>query len=196
MKELSIFSNFKRVVAVKTYETIADEIRNGQYKAKVGFLQQLIAEGKENEYSRFKKTLPAFTPSGRFVGGRKVVNMLEYSKLIILEIDNLNKEKLIDLREKVIQDNFTYSCFVSPSGRGLKILVKTENSLSKHSDTFFQIRDYYKNLLGDDIEKLGKNFTCLCFLSYDKELYINHQSKAFREVKKSEKSNYQKTNII
>jgi len=188
MKELSIFSNFNRVVAAKTYETIAEEIRNGLYKAKVGFLQQLIAEGKEREYSNLKKTLPAFTPSGRFVGGRKVVNMLEYSKLIILEIDNLSKDNLIDLKEKIIQDNFTYSCFISPGGRGLKILVKTDNSLSKYSGTFLKIQYYYENLLGVNIEKLGKNLTCLCFFSYDKELYLNKQSKVFREVKKSEKA--------
>ena len=180
MIELSIFTGFTRIVAVKTYETIAELIRSGKYKAKVEVLQQLLAEGKDKEYSNQKKSLPAFTPSGRFVGGRKMVNLLEYSRLIILDIDKLSIDKLIEVKEKTIQDKYTYSCFVSPSGKGLKILVKTENSVTKHKETFLKVQDYYEKLLGISIDPSGKDVTRLCFLSHDKELYLNPQSETFK----------------
>jgi len=180
MIELSIFTGFTKVVAVNTYETIAEVIRNGQYKGKVEVLQKLLAKGKDKEYSKQKKTLPAFTPSGRFVGGRKMVNLLEYSKLIILDIDKLDKEELINIKEKAIQDKYTRSCFVSPSGKGLKILVKTENSVAKHKETFLKIQEYYEKLLDIIIDSSGKDVTRLCFFSYDENLYLNPQSKTFK----------------
>ncbi len=180
MRALSIFTDFTKVVAVKPYETIAEVIRNGRYRSKVEALQALLSEGNEKAYSNQKKRLPAFTPSGKFEGGRRMNNLLEYSNLIILDIDKLTSEKLIAVREKAIQDTHTYSCFVSPSGKGLKILVKTVNSATKHKETFLQIQEYYESLLGISIDPSGKDITRLCFFSYDKDLYLNPQSQSYK----------------
>ncbi len=178
--ELSIFTGFTKVVAVRKYDAIAEIIRSSKYQNEIEILQTLLEQGKDKEYSNQKKKLPAFTPSGRFVGGRKMVNLLEYSKLIILDIDKLSSDKLKEVKQKAIQDKFTYSCFISPSGRGLKILVKTENSVIKHKETFLKIQEYYEKLLGISIDPSGKDVTRLCFFSYDKDLYLNPQSITFK----------------
>ncbi len=156
MIELSIFTGFNKVVAVKTYETIAEIIRSSKYQKEIEILQHLLEKGKDKEYSNQKKKLPAFTPSARFVGGRRKENLLEYSKLIILDIDKLESPELVqNVKEMAIQDKFTYSCFISPSGKGLKILVKTDNSISKHKETFLKIQAHYEKLLAIAIDTSG-----------------------------------------
>ena len=179
MKEISIFKNFTKVVDNKDLETIADLIRNGKFKDKVAELQKLLSEDKEKEYKKQKKSLVAFTPSGKFKGGRTMDFLLEYNKTIILDIDKLNAEQLNEIKEKAINCEYTNLCFTSPSGKGLKILVKADNSLIKHKDAFLKIQEYYEALLNTKIDPSGKDVTRLCFFSYDKDLYLNQNSKTF-----------------
>jgi predicted P-loop ATPase len=180
MKELSIFKGFNKVAGHKTYETIAEIIRSSKYKEKIEILQNLLLQGKKKEYSNQKKVLPAFTTSGKFEGGRKMNFLKEYSKIIILDIDKLEQSQLKEIKQKSISNKYTYSCFISPSGKGLKILVKIDNSVSKHKETFLKIQAYYEKLLQVNIDPSGKDVTRLCFFSYDKDLYLNPQSETFK----------------
>ena len=180
MNEISIFKNFTKVVDNKDLETIADLIRNGKFKDKVAELQKLLSNNEDKEYTKQKKSLVAFTPSGKFKGGRTMDFLLEYNKIIILDIDKLNAEQLKEIKENAINCEYTNLCFVSPSGKGLKILVETDNSLVKHKEAFLKIQEYYENLLSIKIDPSGKDVTRLCFFSYDKDLYINQDSKTFK----------------
>ncbi len=103
--KISIFTGFNKVVAVMKYDAIAEIIRSSKYQNQIAILRDLLKQGKDKEYSNKKRTLPAFTPSGRFVGGRKQVNLLEYSKMIILDIDKLEPQQLTQVREKAISDS-------------------------------------------------------------------------------------------
>ncbi len=179
MKEISIFKDFNQVVGNKTFEAIAEIIRNGKFKTQIDELQELLKSGNENEYKIKKKSLLAFTPSGKFNGGRKMEFLSEYSKIIIIDIDKL-ENNINELKQKAINCKYTYSCFVSPSGKGLKILVKTENSVVKHREVFLQVQSFYEKLLNVEIDSSGKDITRLCFFSYDKEIYINNECEVFK----------------
>ncbi len=48
MKELSIFTGFNKVAAVREYETIAELIRSGKYKSKIKSLQRLLSGHVKN----------------------------------------------------------------------------------------------------------------------------------------------------
>ena len=180
MTELTIFKNFNKVVENRTFETIAELIRNGKFQQQVESLQNLLLEGKDKEYTKKKKSLSAFTPSGKFEGGRKMEFLTEYSRVIILDIDKLDAETLKIIKQKTIECNYTYSCFISPSNKGLKILVRTDNSVAKHKETFLNIQAHYEKLLNIKIDPSGKDITRLCFMSYDKNLYINRESETFK----------------
>jgi len=177
--EVSIFKNFNKVVSNKDLTTVMEVIRNGRYKTQVEQLQILLLKGKQKEYKKKKKSLPAFTPSGRFLGGRKMEFLQEYSKLLILDIDKLDVEKLNQVKKITISDKYTNVCFISPSGKGLKILVKVSSSIAKHKDAFETVKIYYESLLKTEIDPSGKDITRLCFFSYDKDLYFNPQSEIF-----------------
>ena len=91
---VTIFKNFNEVVEHKTIPTILEEIKTGKYKHAIVYLRKSLKEKKEEAYNKAKKALPAFTPSGKFTGGRKMEYLVEYSKCIILDIDKLNAADL------------------------------------------------------------------------------------------------------
>ena len=177
--ELSIFRNFNEVVSQKTLEEISGIIKDGIFKKQIESLQQTINEKGNEAYSKEKKNLPAFTPSGKFEGGRKPEFLKEYSKLIILDIDKLETDQVSIIREKANGNSYTHCCFTSPSGLGLKIIVKVRSKLEKHKQAFNIVKLYYEGLLGVAIDPSGKDVTRLCFFSFDPDLYLNPDSTAF-----------------
>ena len=85
-----------------------------------------------------------------------------------------------NLKDIIIKIPFTYSAFISPSGKGLKVIIKTDSELESHTDTFNALRDYYDEISGIVSDKSVKDVTRLCFVSYDPNLYLNESSETFR----------------
>jgi hypothetical protein len=181
---VTIFKNFNEVVEHKSLPAILEEIRTGKYKHAIVYLRKSLAEKKEEAYSKAKKALPAFTPSGKFVGGRKMEFLTEYSNTIILDIDKLSKEELTKASHLANQSEFTYARFISPSGNGLKILVKIANPKAEHKETFLLVQAHYEKLLKLEIDKSGKDITRLCFYSWDENLYLNPEASVFASAAK------------
>jgi hypothetical protein len=176
---VTLFKNFNEVVEHKSLPAILEEIRTGKYKYAIVYLRKSLAEKKEEAYSKAKKALPAFTPSGKFVGGRKMEFLTEYSNTIILDIDKLSKEELTKASHLANQSEFTYASFISPSGNGLKILVKIATPKAEHKETFLLVQAHYEKLLKLEIDKSGKDVTRLCFYSWDENLYLNPEASTF-----------------
>jgi hypothetical protein len=176
---VTLFKNFNEVIEHKTIPTILEEIKTGKYKPGIIYLRKSLAEKKEEAYNKAKKSLPAFTPSGKFVGGRKLEFLTEYSKFIILDIDKLSAADLQNAKHLANQSEFTFASFISPSGNGLKILVKIDTPKSEHKETFLKVQAHYESLLKLEIDKSGKDLTRLCFYSWDENLYLNEDSKTF-----------------
>lgn len=176
---VTLFKNFNEVVEHKSLPAILEEIRTGKYKHAIVYLRKSLAEKKEEAYNKAKKSLPAFTPSGKFVGGRKMEFLTEYSNTIILDIDKLSKEELTKASHLANQSEFTYASFISPSGNGLKILVKIASPKAEHKDTFLLVQAHYEKLLKLEIDKSGKDITRLCFYSWDENLYLNPEAQTF-----------------
>lgn len=189
---VTLFKNFNEVVEHKTIETILEEIKTGKYKHAIVYLRKSLAEKKEEAYNKAKKSLPAFTPSGKFVGGRKLEFLTEYSNCIILDIDKLSTTDLQNAKSIAAQSEFTFSSFISPSGNGLKILVKIDTPKSEHKETFLKVQAHYEEMLKLEIDKSGKDVTRLCFYSWDENVYHNPDAKTFvtlSEVKVPLKNN-------
>lgn len=179
---VTIFKNFNEVVEHKTILTILEEIKTGKYKPGIIYLRKSLAEKKEEAYNKAKKSLPAFTPSGKFVGGRKLEFLTEYSKFIILDIDKLSATDLQNAKHLANQSEFTFASFISPSGNGLKILVKIDTPKTEHKETFLKVQAHYEDILKLEIDKSGKDLTRLCFYSWDENLFLNENSKTFSIV--------------
>jgi len=187
--KVSMFRNFNQVVENPDISVILEHIRIGKYKSRILALRELIRQGKTDEYNDAKRSLPAFTPSGLFEGGRKIEFLKEYSGLIILDIDKLAREQICSTRSSVEDIPNTHACFISPSGHGLKILVKVFSRPVHHKVVFNQVKSFYEGHLkiSDQscqvkIDPSGKDITRLCFVSWDEQLYLNPSSVIFKPL--------------
>jgi len=205
--KVSMFRNFNQVVENLDITMVLEQIRSGKYKSRILALRALLRQGKTDEYNDAKRSLPAFTPSGLFEGGRKMEFLKEYSGLIILDIDKLTREQLCAVRSRVEEIPYTHACFISPSGNGLKILVKVFSRPVYHKVVFNQVKSYYEeHLKGSDqclvidingntnynstvaesqatqiqIDPSGKDITRLCFVSWDEMLYLSPSAAIFK----------------
>ena len=176
---VTIFKNFNEVVEHKTISTILEEIKIGKYRPGIIYLRKSLAENKIEAYNKAKKSLPAFTPSGKFVGGRKLEFLADYSSCIILDIDKLSAAVLQNAKHLANQSEFTFASFISPSGNGLKILVKINSDKANHKEAFLLVQAHYENILKLEIDKSGKDVTRLCFYSWDENLYLNENATVF-----------------
>ena len=160
-----------------TVEKVLEQIKKGFWKKQIKDIQYHINCGNTKQADELKLELPAFTISATYKGKRKKENVEYYSGLLHLDYDKLDNVQ--DVKSKIINNPYTYAAFVSPSGKGLKVLVKCGNDLSTHTYAFNALRAYYDNLLGVMSDKSIKDVLRLCFVSYDNEMYLNEKSKVF-----------------
>jgi P4 family phage/plasmid primase-like protien len=195
-KYVSLFDNALTTINPK-YLTIKDvlyNIQNGIYKNEVIKARELYKQSKD-DYGNYKKnniagfTLSAYcnhrianTQNNRDKYGIKFDDLqknklIYHTGLLQIDIDNISNTSIADVRSKLQNDNYTFFCFKSLSGNGLKIAIKIDSN--KHKETFLQAENYYKETYNFDIDKSVKDIYRLCFISYDTELFVNPKSKLF-----------------
>ena len=183
---VSIFKNFNEVVQNQKIIEVLEDIKAGKYKNVITYLRKSLAESKMEAYERAKKSLPAFTPSACFKGGRKLEFVTAYTQMVVLDIDKLSKEQLTNAKALAIQNPYTFAAFISPSGNGLKIFVRVNSSQENHKEAFLKLQKHYEELLALPIDKSGKDVTRLCFVSYDTDLYLNENASIFPVISDTE----------
>ena len=190
MKYITLFKNFTTVLGRRTLAEVVDGIRSDHYKESILKIRELVDLGDQEKVDRLKKGLVAFTVSGMFVGGRKMSFLETYNPFVILDIDKLDLADLPDLILKTKEIEFTRVAFLSPSGRGLKIIVEVDSEMERHGLAYRRVSDFYENELGVEIDKSGKDITRLCFMSYDPDIYFNEESTVFT-ILEDDKNNTQ-----
>ena len=163
-----------RIVEV---QKVLEQIKKGYWKRQIDEIRYHISNGNINKADSVKLSLPAFTISATFKESRKKDNVDSYTGLLHLDYDKL--EDVEALKAKVIKIPYTYSAFISPSGKGLKVLVKSDNSLSSHTFAFNALRDYYDAKVGVASDGAIKDILRLCFASSDYHLYLNEDAEVF-----------------
>lgn len=104
---------------------------------------------------------------------------------MVLDIDNIKESEVNALFEKIIEIKTTMMAFISPSGNGIKIIVKTDNEVvENHKNAYGEVVDFYKEALKSkkEVFKFDEK-TCdvsrLCFISYDENAYLNLNAETF-----------------
>lgn len=182
----TIFKNFNEPTETKDILKILDDIKTGVYRNAITYLRKSLADNKTEAAERAKKSLPAFTPSATFKGGRKMEFLTNYNALVVLDIDKIAPEKLAECKSILNSNEFVFSYFVSPSGNGLKIFVKVDSGKDEHKYAFLVLQKYFEELLQVEIDKSGKDITRLCFCSFDPELFVNENSEVFFVIESRE----------
>jgi predicted P-loop ATPase len=179
MCKVTYYRNFSIVDEQSTIEIVAFRIIKGKHKDEIVQLRHLQAVGDTKGYEIAKKALLAFTPCGMFDGGRRMQYLVTYSQLIVLDWDKLSPEELIRVKKILLSCGYTMLCFVSPSGNGLKAIIRVSTGQEHHLRTFLAAKLFFTNLTGFEIDASGKDITRLCFVSWDPEGYFNKNAVVF-----------------
>jgi hypothetical protein len=174
---ITIFKNiFSKEPNYISVEAALKRIQDGKSKKTVEEIRNTLDKEKAN---KIKLNLPSVCFSGKFGADRTDVQLVKHSGYIVLDFDNI-----FELREKqteIISNPFIYACWVSPSGNGLKALVKIASG-SKHREHFQALQEVFP-----EIDRSGINVSRVCYESYDTEIYINEKAEVFKKTKKIEK---------
>lgn len=131
-------------------------------------------EAIRNGAKDFKKKLPVVLFSGEFES-RNDEALTRHSQFIVLDFDHIDVEAS---KAIMATDPYVYSCWVSPSGDGLKALVKVTNP-ERHRDHFRALRTYFLKQYDLEVDESGINESRACFESYDPDIVINEDSSTF-----------------
>ena len=99
--------------------------------------------------------------------------LVEHSGYLCLDFDHV--QDLDALKQTLLNDPYfeTQLMFRSPSGDGLKWIVKINIALMPHSDYFRSVSNYLVQTYGIEPDKSGKDVSRACFLPYDPEAYLD-----------------------
>ncbi|MFN0082793.1 MAG: DUF3987 domain-containing protein [Ferruginibacter sp.] len=179
MASSTIFKNFAVAVENKSLIVISNIIASDKYKAEVEEIQTLLARGKAKEATEKKQQLPAFTPSATFKEKRLLPNLEQYSGFVHLDFDKLTPEQMDTAFKIIATIPYTFLCFRSPSGNGLKVFVEVKTGALHHDIAYKQVQQFYEEKLGIASDPKCKDITRLCFMSYHPELYKNISNQKF-----------------
>lgn len=180
MASSTIFRNFTVPVEKKSLLLIGNDIANGKYKAEVEEIRALLEQGKAEEAANKKKQLLAFTPSAVFTEKRQMPYLEMYSGFVHLDFDKLTPEQLDTAFKVIAEIPYTFLCFISPSGNGLKVFIEVNTGIEHHDTAYLQVQQFYEEATGLKADPSCKDITRLCFMSYHPGLYKNIRNEKFK----------------
>lgn len=179
MQKVTIFQNVNAVndPYVVTIDKIVQRIKSGRSSLLVNKLRQTT---DPKEKLKIKKQLPSICFSGIF-SKREDKGLITHSGLIAIDFDHIN-ERLSELKDRLRKDKHTFLLFTSPSGDGLKLVVKIPPDIKTHSLSAAALTDYYKEEKLDEFKDVSR----ICFESYDPDVYFNPDSDIFTTLKEEQ----------
>lgn len=159
---------------------------NNPYSKSVDYALQRIKDGNSKELveqirrcqdkeqkNKLKSVLPGVCFSGKF-RNRSIGGLIEHSGFICLDFDGFyNEQETINFKESLYEDAYIYSTWISPSGLGVKALVKIPKDPTNHKAYFDKLKQHFNS---DKFDEACSDIPRFCFESYDPNIYINHNS--------------------
>lgn len=178
---ISIFKTIKDVNNPyhKDIHFALNRIKSGASKNLVTKIRLMDKEA----YDISKKELPVVCFNGTFAK-RSEAGLIEHSGFIILDFDKFpTLEETNNFKNELKNNKYVYAAWISPSGKGVKVLVKIPNHAKSHKGFFKSLEKHFNHPQWDES---GKDLSRACFESYDPELYINEDSEMWNEIEEPE----------
>ena len=127
-----------------------------------------------------KMQLMAIMFNGTF-SERKDDGLIQHSGLCVLDFDKYpDKETLTAERNRLKECPYVYMMFTSPSGNGLKVVIRTpESNKFEHKRRFEAYKEYINS---DYFDVANSNVSRVCFESYDPDAYLNEFCEVFQGI--------------
>jgi hypothetical protein len=182
MTNITIFQNIKDTDTPfhRDINVVLERIKDGASKE---IVKRIRHEKNKSDRNEIKKMLPAICFSGIFK--KRADNaLIEHSGIICLDFDGYQKQKdLLQDKETLSKNKYVYSVFISPSGNGLKVLVKIPSDPDNHINYFNSLEKYFNSPYFD---KTSKNVSRVCYESYDPLIFVNEKSSLWDTIEEIE----------
>ena len=174
MLTTTFFTSLKNTTPTRVckLEEIFGIIKSEKYKP---IVSKIRAEELPSK-SLLKNKIPVFTPTGVF-NHRSIKGLEIYNGVICLDLDSVEDPQ--SLKEICKTLSYVHAAFITPSGKGLKVVIKTHSNVEEYklieeivSKRFFDDTGFMRDNHCKDIARIQ-------FLSYDPDLYYNEQSEFF-----------------
>lgn len=175
---ITVFKNIKDTSQpfYRSCDAALARIKNGESKELV---ESIRLEEDKTKRNILKQGLPSICFSGKFKR-RKASELIEHSGIICLDFDGYDTKKaMTDYKKTLSKDKFSHAVFVSPSGKGLKVLVKIPREVTNHVSYFNALKNHYESPHFDiSCKDVGR----VCYESYDPKIYINEDSEEWTDL--------------
>lgn len=165
-----------------TVEDMLNRIKNQDHNKHLDIINQLRALPDHDQEKELKKKLPLICWSGTFLK-RTDNDCIKHSGLICLDFDDESFDTIIQKKE------YIYAAFISPTGTGVKVLVRIPENIKDHGDYYLSLADYFGLA---SIDEKCKNISRGCYLSYDPNLYHNPDAPVFYKLLPKKEVKYEK----
>jgi hypothetical protein len=159
---------------------VLDRIKNGSSK---DLVTKIRKEKDKTERNNLKKNLPSICFSGEFTK-RKDDALVQHSGLLCIDLDDYESvKKMNKAKDDLAKSKYTYAVFVSPSGNGLKLLVRIPADAQNHKNYFNSLE---KHVNSPHFDTTSKNVSRVCYESYDPTIYINENAELWDKIDEEE----------
>jgi hypothetical protein len=179
---VTIFSNIKETSTPfhRDVNVVFDRIKTGKY---ADLIKQIRREKDKSARNELKKNLPAICFSGTFQK-RADDAIIEHSGLICLDFDGYKtKREMNEFKDSLKEDAYVMAAFVSPSGDGLKVIIKIPADIENHKRYFDALEKHFNC---PEFDVTSKNISRVCYESYDPDIHINVESDVWETLSEEE----------
>ena len=181
-QNITIFKNIKSIEAPfhRPLSVVLNRIKNGTSKE---IINKIRLERRKDARQELKKGLPAICFSGEFTK-RNDTSLVQHSGIICLDFDGYEtKKELQNDKDRMTKDKYVLSVFISPSGNGIKVLVKIPFDVDNHINYFNSLNNYFSS---PRFDKTSRNVSRVCYESYDPLIYTNDESELWDRIDEPE----------
>jgi hypothetical protein len=159
-------------------ERVIERIKNGN---SIDLIKKIRDCKTKKETDPIKKKLPCILFNGTF-SERNSNSLVNHSGLMIVDFDEYPNDEVMFSHLELLKENKHFILlFISPSGKGIKGVVKVSTELDKttHPKIFTQFQDDFNF---DYWDKSNSNVDRVCYESYDPEIYINFEAEIYNPI--------------
>ena len=174
-KKVSLFRDLFKSTDVPFTLTIEEVVNriNGTEETNTKNLVEQIRNGNKE----LKKKLPSLVFAGQFKH-RSKKGLIKHSGLMCLDFDKYeSKEAMQNHLELLKQNKHFVLLFVSPSGNGLKGVVRIPECKPKEHTLYF--KGFQNKFNYDYFDEVTSDIARVCFESYDPNIYVNYEAELF-----------------
>lgn len=175
----------KGVAFYITIDKALERIKEGKSK---DLIYSIRKEKDKDKRNKLKEKSVCVLFNGEF-SARNDNSLINHSGFCVLDFDGFkNQKEVSEYKDLLKADKYIYSCFISPSGLGLKTLVKIPKCDKEDHTLYFN--ELEKHFNTDYFDSSSKNISRVCYESYDPDIFTNKDSETWTKKEVKEGYNY------